>query len=107
MVASATNSLNVMSSQFALAYSIHKQNKATLSSAHSAQAADSVIEKSPLKGIPGLGNISIGKLLELGISDLKSLREAPKETLKKVLNPISLKQVTEYLKKNPVETVTE
>lgn len=58
------------------------------------------IEESSLNEVKGLGKSAIAKLREAGITSKSQLIKADKEVLKTLLNPVTLKQVTTFIKEN-------
>lgn len=93
----AIPSLNCLSAQFAMAYRKTSSERASAIEAIGVSASEKAVASSDLNSVPGLGKASIEKLREAGITSVSVLASTDEEKLKKLLNPISRKQVKEYL----------
>jgi predicted RecB family nuclease len=92
--------LSPLAAQFARRFTSHRDTRSVAIAGISAQSKDAVIAKSPLKAVNGLGDSAIFKLMELGIDTVEKLVSADEQTLKKAINPVTLKQVKTYIKQN-------
>jgi predicted flap endonuclease-1-like 5' DNA nuclease len=97
------NQLNVLAAQNAFSFLARKRELEMKKAVGVAEIESGSVKKSPLKEIPGIGNTAVETLNKAGIYSVEDVKFKGEEVLKKLVNPVTLKQIKNYLKDNEQE----